>query len=121
MILKTNSEDLIEAGIFNSIQMGVDLSDPSKIMYLLSEGLYPRPRHSIITEYCSNSIDAIIESGKDPLEYPAIVGLDNNKIWFKDCGYGVSLERMNQVISKFGASTKDKDSRYLGCMGLGIV
>ena len=120
MILKNNQDEILQIGDFNSIEMGIDLNDTSKIMYILSQGLYQRPRHSIVAEYTSNAIDSMIDAGKDYLEKPCIIGLDNKKIWFKDFGEGVSPERMVNIISKFGASTKDKSNKTQGVFGLGI-
>lgn len=64
-------------------------------------------------------LDTMLACEKDILEQPCIVGLDSKKIWFKDFGEGCSLEKMNKIISKYGASTRDKDSRMIGVMGLG--
>lgn len=119
MILKTIQEEVLQFGSFDSIQMSVDLSDTAKIMYILSEGLYKQPRHSVVCELTSNMTDSMICANKDILEKPCIVGLDDKKIWFKDFGEGVSLDRMNNIISKFGASTKDKNDKVQGVFGLG--
>lgn len=118
MILRNNQHEILQVGDFDAIQMGIDMSDPSKIMYILSQGLYQRPRHSIVAEYTSNAIDSMIDAGKDYLEKPCIIGLDSKKIWFKDFGEGVSPERMLNIISKFGASTKDKSNKTQGTFGL---
>ena len=64
-------------------------------------------------------IDAYSEIEKDILDDPAYVILNDTKIVFQDYGVGISKYRMDNVMSKFLASTKEKDPNAIGHFGLG--
>lgn len=64
-------------------------------------------------------IDAYSEIEKDILDDPAYVILTDNKIVFQDYGVGISKYRMDNIMSKFLASTKEKDPNAIGHFGLG--
>lgn len=119
MILKIEEEQQLKLGNLNSDKVTLSLDDQEKLLYMLSQGNYSLPIHSTIRELCSNAYDAVLESGKDPLECPVIVGIDDKKFWVKDSGVGIDLERM-KVINKFGASTKSNDPNLLGMFGIGM-
>lgn len=85
MILNLDQQDGIKIGA-EGLQMGIDLSDPAKIFYILSQGFYSDPKRAIIQETVSNCIDAYLEINKDILENPAYIILTNQAITFKDFG-----------------------------------
>ena len=118
MILNLDQQDGIKIGV-EGLQMGIDLSDPAKIFYILSQGFYSDPKRAIIQETVSNCIDAYLEINKDILENPAYIILTNQAITFKDFGVGINEERMEKIMSKFFASTKTKSTTQLGHFGLG--
>lgn len=119
MILKLDQQDGIKIGA-EGLQMGIDLSDPAKIFYILSQGFYSDPRRAIIQEVTSNIYDSTIASGKDIFEYPGYIVLTDQSITFKDFGEGISEERMEKIMSKFFATTKSKDISAIGTFGLGF-
>lgn len=118
MILNLDQQDGIKIGA-EGLNMGIDLTDTSKIFYILSQGFYSDPKRAIIQETISNCIDAYTEINKDILENPAQIILTDESICFKDFGVGIDEERMNKIMSKFFASTKTKSETQLGHFGLG--
>lgn len=119
MILNLDQQDGIKIGV-EGLQMGIDLSDPAKIFYILSQGFYKNPKRAIIQELTSNIYDSVVASGKDIFEYPGYIVLTEQSITFKDFGEGISEERMEKIMSKFFATTKAKDPNLIGVMGLGF-
>lgn len=117
MILKLDQQDGIQIGV-QGTQMGIDLSDPTKIFYILSQGFYSNPVRAIIQEITSNIYDSTIASGKNIFDYPGYIILTEQSISFKDYGEGINEERMNKIMSKFFASTKSQSSNQLGTFGL---
>jgi hypothetical protein len=47
----------------------------AKLSYMLTEGLYTDPISATLVELTNNAMDAVIESGKDPIECPVLVKL----------------------------------------------
>jgi hypothetical protein len=119
MILNLDQQDGIKIGA-EGLQMGIDLSDPAKIFYILSQGFYSDPKRAIIQEVTSNIYDTTIASGKDIFEYPGYIILTHQSITFRDFGEGISEERMEKIMSKFFATTKSKDTNAIGTFGLGF-
>lgn len=120
MIININQEDTITLGISQSSEMGIDLSNPDKIFYLLSQGFYKNPKKAIVQELTSNMIDAYVEAEIDILENPAQIILSEKFLQFIDFGIGISPDRMDNIMSKFFASTKDKRDDMIGAFGLGF-
>ena len=123
MIIKNdNFAETLSTGIDESTDMGIDKSDEGILQMILSEGLYSDPIGSLVREYTSNALDANREVQNDE---PILVSLkmdDNKKWWFKvqDFGVGISPERVKNIVTKYGASTKRGDDTQLGFFGLGM-
>lgn len=117
MILNLDQQDGIKIGA-EGLQMGIDLSDPAKIFYILSQGFYKNPKRAIIQEVTSNILDAYTEIEKDILEDPGYIILTEQSISFLDKGRGIDEDRMTKIMSKFFASTKATSTAQLGCFGL---
>jgi len=108
-------EDVIEAGI--------DMSNISFILDLVSTKFYSDPIGSIVREIASNSVDANTESGS---EKPIIIkmGVDTENrdayfIEFIDNGLGITTERFDKVYRKWFSSTKRLTNNQIGSFGLG--
>lgn len=108
-------------GVEQTRIMTVDLSDRDLVESILSRGLYNDPIGSTIREWSSNALDATREALSNE---PIIVSLkkENGNYMFKvqDFGTGMSEERVENVISKFLASTKRESETQLGYYGLGM-
>ena len=104
-----------------AIQAGFSEKDLPKLMGLMSGGLY-KDAYSWIPEIVQNAVDIHIETGTDK---KVIIGFDTDTngayLYVEDFGTGISLELMNNVVSKFGASTKDHSNNFIGGKGIGIT
>ena len=101
-----------------SIEMTIDESDKKVLMMILSQGLYSDSVGSLIRELSTNSLDSIREANKNE---PILVKLtkENGKFVFivSDNGVGLSEERVENVFSKYCASTKRSSAEQLGMFG----
>ena len=119
MIVNINGEAGISKGTFKDIDVSLDIQSQEKLLYLLSQGQYETPIHSSIREVLANALDSHIEAGINSLEKPVIIDLDYYKFWIQDFGVGIDDARM-EIISKFGASTKEQSADQFGCWGIGF-
>lgn len=124
MIINSNNRqaDSVSIGIEESINMTIDTSSQAALMMILSENLYKDPIGSLIRESASNALDAQREAG---VNEPIIVTLEkdrNYNIVYKvqDFGTGISPDRVQNILSKYAASTKRNSNDYLGYYGLGF-
>lgn len=105
-----------------SVNMTIDDADKDILMQILSEGLYKDPVGSIIREWASNALDSHVEAN---VSEPIVVKLGHDSrgsAWFtvQDFGVGISPERLENVVSKYAASTKRETNTLLGAYGLGF-
>lgn len=103
-----------------TINMQVDSSNMKKLMMVLSENLYSDGIGSLIREYTTNALDAQREAGvTDPIHVSLVK--EGGKFVFsvKDLGMGLSPDRIENVFSKYLASTKESSNDQLGYYGLG--
>lgn len=119
MIVNISSEAGLSKGAFKDLDVSLDLQSQEKLLYLLSQGQYETPIHSSIREIIANALDSHTEAGINSLEKPVIVDLDYYKFWVQDFGVGIDNARM-EIISKFGASTKEQSVDQFGCWGIGF-
>lgn len=122
IINNDNFAETKTSGIESSTDMEISETDKGVLQMILSEGLYSDPIGSLIREYTSNALDANREVNNDE---PIIVSLKKDaqdKVWFKvqDFGIGISPDRMQNVVSKYAASTKRNRADQLGFYGLGM-
>lgn len=103
-------------------KMSIDTDSMHILQMLLSQNLYQDPVGSIVREYTSNAIDAVVESGKNPIECPIIVSIyeEGGNYFFsvKDTGTGLNEEDFDNVISSYLKSTRRDSNEYLGMMGI---
>lgn len=82
--------------------------------------LYSDVKTAVAREYLSNAIDSHILAGCDQ---PVLITLpDYNNgltLTIQDFGVGMSLEQINKIYRKYGASTKNSDNNSIGGFGLG--
>lgn len=122
MILKDKENDIIDLLGGATYNLEVDTTDKKMLLRFCTEGLYKDPIGSSIREYLSNAIDANKESGSTK---PVLTGIGNdgnyNKFFYvKDSGIGISPDRVNNILRKFGASTKRETNDFIGAFGLGF-
>lgn len=122
MILQKQKEAnvLFEGETQQSIGMTLDLDSAQILMQMLSKNLYSDAIGSTIRETASNALDSHRRAG---VEKPIIVSLENvngnYEFSVEDVGTGLDNFEVEDIISKYGKSTKRNSSKELGMFGLG--
>jgi len=124
MILEKQKEaNVLEEGVSqSSIGMSLDLDSAQVLMQMLSKNLYSDSIGSTIRECASNALDSHRRAGVDK---PIIVSFKRNdannyEFSVEDFGIGLDAEDVENIISKYGKSTKRDSNTELGMMGLGF-
>lgn len=123
MILEKQTQSLIheEGSAQGTIGMSLDLDSAQVLMQMLSKNLYSDAIGSTIRECASNALDSHRRAGVDT---PIIVKLtkvsNNYEFSVEDFGIGLDAEDVENIISKYGKSTKRNSTTELGMMGLGF-
>jgi hypothetical protein len=98
--------------------MSFDESSVAHLMSVLTD-LYSDPELAVIREYSTNALDSHIAAGTTrPIE----VSLPNGLSPFfkvKDYGVGMDADDIQNIYSKYGASTKRGTNDQVGMLGLG--
>jgi hypothetical protein len=100
------------------VKMSFDENSLAHIMSVLTD-LYSDPELAVIREYSTNALDSHIEAG---VARPIEVTLPTNlSPYFKvrDYGIGLSVNDIERIYSKYGASTKRDTDDQIGMLGLG--
>lgn len=99
-------------------QFTVDENSLTHIMSVLTN-LYKDPELAVIREYLTNARDSHIEAGTTrPVEVTTPSHFNKSFI-VKDYGLGMSVDDIENVYSKYGASTKRGSNAVVGMLGLG--
>lgn len=103
-------------------KMSIDTDSMHILQMLLSQNLYQDPVSSIIRELSSNSVDAVIEAGKDPIQNPVVVRTyeEGGNFFFsvRDTGLGLDEQTFDDIISKWLRSTKRESDETIGAFGI---
>ena len=122
MILQKQKEAnvLFEGETQQSIGMTLDLDSAQILMQMLSKNLYSDSIGSTIRETASNALDSHRRAG---VNKPIIVSLENvngnYEFSVEDVGIGLDADDVENIISKYGKSTKRMSNTELGMFGLG--
>ena len=123
MILQKQKEAnvLFEGETQQSIGMTLDLDSAQILMQMLSKNLYSDSIGSTIRETASNALDSHRRAGVDK---PIVVSLEevngNYEFSVEDIGLGLDADDVENIISKYGKSTKREEANSLGMWGLGF-
>jgi len=106
----------------SSTKMSLDMDSAQILMQMLSKNLYSDEVGSAIRECASNALDSHRRAG---VTDPIIVGLriGEGSSWeftVEDFGVGLNHRDVENIISKYGKSTKRESENELGMMGLGF-
>lgn len=106
----------------SSTAMSLDMDSAQMLMQMLSKNLYSDPIGSTVRECASNALDSHRRAG---VNKPIIVGISSNssnnyEFTVEDFGIGLDNTDVDQIISKYGKSTKRESEIELGMMGLGF-
>ena len=124
MILQKQTEAniLFEGEAQQSIGMSLDLDSAQVLMQMLSKNLYSDAIGSSIRETCSNALDSHRRAG---VNKPIVVSFGANRdgsyeFSVEDFGLGLDANDVENIISKYGKSTKRESNIELGMFGLGF-
>lgn len=124
MILEKQKEAIVvtDGDISESIGMSLDLDSAQILMQMLSKNLYSDPIGSTIRECASNALDSHRRVGvDDPIIISLVLNEQNNaEFSVEDFGIGLDADDVENIISKYGKSTKRNSTNELGMMGLGF-
>ena len=119
MIAEKNP-DLQFASTIKGQKIGMSFDENSlvHIMSILTD-LYSDPELAVIREYSTNAYDAHVEAGiSQPIEVTLPLPL-SPFFKIKDYGVGLSGSDIENIYSKYGASTKRETNDQVGMLGLG--
>ena len=125
MILEKQTQSLIyqDGASQATVEMSLDLDSAQVLMQMLSKSLYSDAIGSTVRECASNALDSHRRVG---ISDPIIVGLQQSggssswEFTVEDFGMGLDSVDVENIISKYGKSTKRNSTTELGMMGLGF-
>ena len=120
MIIKTQPSEVESSGILETKRFNIKSEEQQQMLISLTrENLYKEPLLAFIREIAANARDANREVGfhKVPVKITLPNGFDNS-IRIRDCGPGISPERMDIYLG-YGLSTKRDSNLQTGGFGLG--
>jgi len=105
-----------------SIGMSLDLDSAQVLMQMLSKNLYSDPIGSTVRECASNALDSHRRAGvTDAIIVSLKINKENNyEFSVEDFGTGLDADDVENIISKYGKSTKRESNTEIGMMGLGF-
>ncbi len=112
---KTETYGQISEGMF-----GVSEDDQAHILTILRDKLYSDKVLAVVREYSTNAVDAHVESGQPELPIKVTIPtLTNPKFVVRDFGPGLPEDKIYNLYTKYGASTKRGTNKAIGQLGLG--
>lgn len=123
MKLKENNIESYFSG--KNLDFSIDDNSKNIIFDVLMKKMYRDPIGTVVREVASNARDAHREAGRAHI--PIDIEFSGSGLWsnntpsliIRDHGPGISPDRMENVFSKFGASTKRTANDQTGGFGLG--
>lgn len=127
MILREETPDVVVSGNFQETTFSMDDQNQHIIFDILRSKVYKNNIGAICREVASNARDAQREIGdfSNPIEIEisdkrkSFLYEDGLNIIFRDRGVGISPERVANIYTKYGASTKRNTNTQTGGFGLG--
>lgn len=123
MILENQKQSEILETDFSedTISMSLDLDSAQVLMQMLSKGLYSDQIGSTIRETASNALDSHRRTNTDTPIIVSIVQNDNGyEFTVEDFGSGLDADDIENIISKYGKSSKRNSATEIGMFGLGF-
>lgn len=117
MILNQTRE--VQTNLTGGVEFSVS-SDSAKIFSFLSNMLYKNKERSVMTELCSNALDAHKMVGKEST--PIHVTLPtkfSSQFVVRDFGSGLSDDNIYKFLTKYGESSKGGSNDFIGGFGIG--
>jgi hypothetical protein len=109
----------VKTNLSNSVEFGLS-ENSAHIFSMLSAFLYKEKERSVITELCSNALDAHKMVGKDAQPIKVQLPTDLQKEFkVRDFGPGLSEAHVYQFLTKYGSSSKGATNDFIGGFGIG--
>jgi len=115
-IVPQYEDNLISAGLTDSVSMSFS-SNVSHLFALMSKNLYRDPKLAAVREIITNAWDAHIDAGC--ADKPLHIKSDDTTFTIQDFGKGLSKSEFLRLYGIVGESSKRKDNRLTGGMGIG--
>jgi len=105
-----------------TIGMSLDMDSAQVLMQMLSKNLYSDPIGSSVRECASNALDSHRRAGVTEAIIVSLKVNDESNYEFsvEDFGTGLDADDVENIISKYGKSTKRESNTEIGMMGLGF-
>ena len=117
MIIDNTSH--VKTSLRNSVEFSVS-EDSAKIFSFLSNFLYKDKERSVITELCSNALDAHKMLDKDSTPIRVHLPTEFQKEFrVRDFGPGLTEAQVHEFLTKYGASSKNESNDFIGGFGIG--
>lgn len=120
MIIEKNQQGVeVESNLGgNAVAMSIDEDSLAHIMGMLA-GLYSDVPMAVLREAATNALDSHVEAGQTrPIEITLPTPLSPFLI-IKDWGVGLNSDDIENIYSKYGASTKRDTNDQVGMLGFG--
>ena len=119
-ILNTKLRLITSQGVTVSGEFGISKGDEAHLMTILRDTLYSDKVLAVLREYSSNAWDAHNSVGKGtlPIEI-TLPTIEDQTLYIRDFGPGISQQDIFQVFAQYGASTKRHSNESVGYMGIG--
>lgn len=95
------------------------IGNPEMIIEILRNKLYANPIRTLVQEYLSNARDAQREAGSKTPTRVSLPTSDDPVIKIRDFGPGLSPERVREIFTSYGDSTKRNSNSQTGGFGIG--
>ena len=115
------TKDSVEANPLSELaDHSFAIEDTAFIFDILRNKMYSDKKMALCREYISNAYDANVEAGNEskPLEI-SLPRHDDLYLKIKDFGPGISEDRMKNIFTKYGSSTKRNSNNQIGGFGIG--
>lgn len=117
-------EEIDNKNFVPSFEKSFGIKDEAFILQILRTNTYSDPIGSICREVISNCRDSHREAGKADIPVEVELSEDDltpskKSLIFRDFGIGLSPERINEVYTVYGESTKRTSNEFTGGFGLG--
>lgn len=124
MIIGDQKSSIVEVyGENTSKKATINGEKLKKLQYILTQGLYSDPMAAVIVEIVNNGMDAVIESGKNPINHPVMVEFIRETVGYKmtvrDEGVGMDGDFFENVFMSMLSSTKEDSDDVIGHFGIG--
>ncbi len=120
MLLQNNATPILTTEEFETTDFSIDENNIHVVMDILTNRMYRFKARSIVREYAANAQDAHWDAGLDYLPIRITLPTSTSPVLvIRDYGKGMSVTEIQNIFTKFGASTKRETNNAIGALGMG--